>query len=170
MEEPRRPRIGAHHRPGRAQSTTTTLARRILDEVERRGLRPGDVLPAEAVMAKELEVGKGSLREALRILEVAGFISVKAGAGGGPIITDPGASAGFARMSALYLRHEHVRLADLLAARVAFEPFMARLAAEFQNEELLAELRQLRYAGRGVHVDDDLSYSEPTVRFHQLLA
>ena len=52
------------------------LARRILDEIARRGLGPGDVLPAEAVMARELAVGKGSLREALRILEVTGFITV----------------------------------------------------------------------------------------------
>src|SRR5688500_9940847 len=101
MEEPRRQRVGAHHRPGRAQSTTTTLARRILEEIERRGLAPGDALPPEAVMAKELEVGKGSLREALRILEVTGFINVRTGAGGGPIVTDPGSSAGFARMAAV---------------------------------------------------------------------
>jgi GntR family transcriptional regulator, transcriptional repressor for pyruvate dehydrogenase complex len=128
------------------------------------------VLPPEATMVSELGVGKGSLREALRILEVNGFVAVKSGAGGGPVVCDPERTAGFARMSSVFLRQAKVRLADLLDARVAFEPFMARQAAERQNGELLSELRRLVELGRAVDVADDHEYGELTARFHDLIA
>ena len=44
-------------------------------------LQPGSLLPSEAVMLKEYGVGRASLREALRVLEVNGLITVKPGPG-----------------------------------------------------------------------------------------
>ncbi|MBU0464014.1 MAG: FCD domain-containing protein [Proteobacteria bacterium] len=51
-------------------------------------LQSGDKLPTETVLAKQFNVGRQTVREALRILELSGFIIVKKGFGGGTIIKD----------------------------------------------------------------------------------
>ena len=51
-------------------------------------LKPGDRLPSEAELAKQFGVGRQTIREALRILELSGLIAVQKGFGGGPIIKD----------------------------------------------------------------------------------
>lgn len=48
--------------------------------VEKR-LRPGDALPSEAELAAQLDVGKTSVREALRRLEAHGVVEVRRGKG-----------------------------------------------------------------------------------------
>ena len=48
----------------------TALARNIVSEIHRRGLRAGDKLLAEQQMVERYGVARGSLREALRYLDV----------------------------------------------------------------------------------------------------
>ena len=50
-------------------------------------MKPGDRLPSEAELANRFQVGRQSIREALRILEFSGFISIqKSGRNSGAII------------------------------------------------------------------------------------
>jgi DNA-binding FadR family transcriptional regulator len=52
-------------------------------------MKPGDRLPSEVELASRFQVGRQSVREALRILELSGFISVqKEGRSSGAIIQD----------------------------------------------------------------------------------
>lgn len=53
----------------------------IRDLIVERGLRPGDALPPEAELAELLDVGKTSVREALRRLEAHGVVEVRRGRG-----------------------------------------------------------------------------------------
>jgi DNA-binding transcriptional MocR family regulator len=45
-------------------------------------LKPGDRLPSELELAKQFGVGRQSVREALRLLELSGFVSIQKGYGG----------------------------------------------------------------------------------------
>lgn len=54
---------------------------RLRDFIRERGLRAGDRLPAEAVLAEELEVSRPSLREATRSLQTLGVIEAQPGNG-----------------------------------------------------------------------------------------
>ena len=51
-------------------------------------LKPGDKLPSEIELARQFSVGRQTVREALRILELSGFITIQKGSAGGPIIED----------------------------------------------------------------------------------
>src|SRR5262249_39730441 len=112
----------------RADKISEVLARRIVRDIARDGLEPGAMLPPEAVMLQRLGVGRASLREALRILEVYGLIATRPGPGGGPTGRAP-ASHEFARASTFYFNVQRATLHDLLEARRCVEPLLARLAA-----------------------------------------
>src|SRR5713226_3607467 len=76
----------------RAPKTALLVARRIVRDIERLELVPGDKLPPEKEMFQQYQVGRGTLREALRFLELQGILSLKPGPGGGPVVERPDAS------------------------------------------------------------------------------
>jgi DNA-binding FadR family transcriptional regulator len=97
------------------------------------------MLPPESVMLEHYGVGRASLREALRILEVQGFIVLKPGPGGGPMVAGAG-SKHFGKMTTLYLHLSGATFGDVLAARMVLEPVMVRLAAEHPEPENVERL------------------------------
>jgi DNA-binding FadR family transcriptional regulator len=127
---------------GRSEKKAEILARQILDDVIEGGQEPGTMLDPEAAMIERYRVGRTTLREALRILEVHGLLVIRSGPRGGPIVT-AASSRDFGRMSSLYYRAAGVRVRDLLEARLVMEPIAARLAAEHHTEEGGARLRQV---------------------------
>ncbi|HWM02940.1 MAG TPA: FCD domain-containing protein [Actinophytocola sp.] len=140
------------------------IARDIVRRIGAEGLPPGTQLPPEAKMLEEYRVGRGSLREALRILEVHGLISIKPGPRGGPTV-DQVHTSNFGRMASLFFQMDGVTFRELLEARQIMEPVLARRAAEIGEPRLLPELA--RFEGRG-RVDDD--YGQHVVDFHELVA
>lgn len=99
-------------------------------------------LPGEAEMSGQYAVGRGTVREALRLLEMQGLISIKSGPGGGPVVT--GRSPGrLGAAAAMHLQIEGVPLRQVVDARLRFEPFFARqaaLRASAQDRERLMAL------------------------------
>lgn len=118
----------------RPVKTSERIAAALVDDVIRDDLRPGDRLPNEAAMVERFGVGRGSLREALRILETHGLISLKSGPGGGPILlaVDP---RDVGRTFSLYLSLRHATIAELIETRIFIEPMVARLAASNPDPE-----------------------------------
>lgn len=51
-------------------------------------LKPGDKLPSETELARQYGVGRQTVREALRLLEISGFIAIKKGGSGGAVVDD----------------------------------------------------------------------------------
>ncbi len=51
-------------------------------------LKPGDKLPSEKELIQTFQVSRATLREALRSLEVLGFLEIKKGAAGGAFVVE----------------------------------------------------------------------------------
>ncbi|MGY1722245.1 FadR/GntR family transcriptional regulator [Blastococcus sp. SYSU DS0533] len=147
----------------RGAKVAEALAQEIVHEIVSRKLPPGTLLSSEAQMLEDYGVGRGSLREALRILEVHGLITMKPGRNGGPMVIEVG-TRDFGRMSTLFFHLGGMTFEQLLEARLVMEPLMARLAAERKAPELRA------VDPAAVTVEDDVAYSATTAGFHREVA
>jgi GntR family transcriptional repressor for pyruvate dehydrogenase complex len=125
----------------RAIKTSERIAAAIVSEIISLELKPGDRLPNEAAMVERFRVGRGSLREALRILEVHGLISLRSGPGGGPevIAVNP---RDVARTFSLYLHLSRATIRELTEARLFLEPMIARMAAETREPGGMKRLQE----------------------------
>jgi DNA-binding FadR family transcriptional regulator len=100
----------------------------IVEDIVARKLKPGDVLPLESEMLTEYGVSRSSLREALRLIEVQGLITIKPGPRGGTEVgrIDP---ANLSSTLTLYLLMARATLRELFEAWLMVEPLLAQLAA-----------------------------------------
>ena len=103
-------------------------------------LAPGDRLPPERTLASEFGVSRTSVREAIRVLEVMGVVSVRRGAEHGAVLLPQPGNA-FRTVVGLLVGLRHVSLDDVIEFRVMIEGGAARsLAARGAEAEPLLEL------------------------------
>jgi GntR family transcriptional regulator, transcriptional repressor for pyruvate dehydrogenase complex len=144
------------------------LAQRIVADINRRGNTVGDRLPPERVMLEEYDVGRGTLRESLRFLELQGVISLKPGPGGGPVVQMPDSSSLETSLT-LQLQFAKAPFRTIAEARIGLEPMMAQLAAERMTEAQLADLCSSVDAMRE-NLGDQAVFLEENKRFHDVIA
>jgi GntR family transcriptional regulator, transcriptional repressor for pyruvate dehydrogenase complex len=101
-------------------------------------LTPGDRLPGERALSAELGVGRSSVREALRVLEVLGLIRTQSGSGpsaGAIIIATPG--GGMSALMRLQVAARGFPVADIVRTRLILE---SSVAADLADAEPHADL------------------------------
>ncbi|TQC46709.1 FadR family transcriptional regulator [Rhodococcus sp. WS4] len=152
----------------RSEKLSEQIARQVLHDIEDQQLAPGTQLPAESSMCERFNVGKASVREAMRILEINGLISIRTGSGGGPVVgsTD---GRGYGSMSTLHFQSMGATLRDLINARTALEPILAAQAAAQPGPDAGEALRaSLEYS---LHVSrtDSLRFASSNSDFHAVL-
>lgn len=152
----------------RPQKTALIVAKRVVDEIHRRGLSAGDRLPPEKAMLEQYGIGRGTLREALRFLELQGILTLKPGPGGGPVVEQPDATH-LANGLLLLLQFSDARVSSIVEARRDLEPVMARHAASRMGEDALARLASSVDQMRD-HLDDHEIFLETDRDFHALVA
>jgi DNA-binding FadR family transcriptional regulator len=155
--------------PRRGDKVSEVVARDIVHRIVRQGLQPGAALPAENAMLQDYDVGRASLREALRLLEVHGLLSIRPGPGGGPVV-DALTSADFGRMATLYFQAGGATFRELVEARLVMEPVMARLAAERRDPDMLQRLADSIAESDKLAEADDLEYMQATTDFHSVVS
>ena len=55
------------------------VARHLVELISREGLKPGDAVPSEVQICRDLQVSRGSVREAYRTLAALGIIEIESG-------------------------------------------------------------------------------------------
>jgi DNA-binding FadR family transcriptional regulator len=116
------------------------LARELVRDIAQRQLAPGTVLLSESAAIERYKVSRGSLREALRLLEEQGLVVVKPGVG--PMVAAV-SSADLARMTTFYYHVGGVTVRQLVEARCDLDPLLVRLVAERQDPAALDRIREL---------------------------
>ena len=114
---------------GRKRNRPQAVAETIKDWIIAQGLAPGDRLPQEPQLIEELGVSKGTVREALKVLETQGLIRTRTGPGGGAFITevsDDHAGALLANHFLLQGHHDCRHLRDAHRAGTAAGPRSCR--------------------------------------------
>lgn len=132
-------------------------------------LSDGDSLPGLDKLIREFGVSPPSLREALRILENEGLITVRRGNVGGAVVHRPNAESA-AYLFGLVLQAEQVPVADLGAAVGHLESLCARLCASRgdRRRTVVPELRRLLRAGEET-LDDPEAYELACEGFHDAI-
>lgn len=121
-----------HYGSGRAPKASEVTAERIVGSIVSRGFQVGDRLPAEAEMIEKLGVSRETLREALRILESQGIITIRRGPKGGPFIHAINASY-LARTAALYFHLSGATYDELFESWAFLEPLMSEKVASMPD-------------------------------------
>jgi GntR family transcriptional regulator, transcriptional repressor for pyruvate dehydrogenase complex len=128
-----------------ARAWQTVLERVERDLLEGR-LAPGDHLPPERTLATELGVGRSSVREAVRALEVLGLVRTRTGSGphaGAIIVATP--RGGMSALMRLQVAARGFPVKDIVATRLVLESFVAadlaaaRPAPELDDADLLLD-------------------------------
>jgi GntR family transcriptional regulator, transcriptional repressor for pyruvate dehydrogenase complex len=127
------------------------IAERITATIANGTLKPGERLPSEPTLAKQLNVGRTSLREALRKLSTLGVIEVVRGKG--TFVCEPPADDPTTQYVKWSIK-EGFAFTELLEARIALETTAAGLACVRATDDELAQLYRLRVAHDDAHEQD----------------
>lgn len=106
-------------------------------------MMPGQKLPSERELGEMLGTSRGTLREALRILEQKGLIEIKLGVNGGAVVKEA-SSEQMSETLALLIRSQSVSLEHLAEFREGVEGTVASLAAERVTKTDIKTLAKLK--------------------------
>lgn len=158
----------------RAPKTGELIANHLRGQIVRGELATGETLPPEVLLMEQFGVSRPTLREAFRILETEGLISVRRGARGGAQVMAPDLKVA-ERYLGLILQMRGTTLADVYEARMVHEPYCAMLLARRRTDDDLAELDdciarlEAAIAEEADGIPDDSRWSKITYRFHEAL-
>lgn len=116
------------------------VARYLLELVNREHLRPGDRVPSEVQIGKELQVSRGSVREAYRTLDALGILEIESGRKPRLRPIDPKA---LAQVFDYALNTAQVTVAHVTETRRAIELQTSQLAARYATDAQRVALREL---------------------------
>jgi GntR family transcriptional repressor for pyruvate dehydrogenase complex len=143
----------------RPQSLPNAVMREIHRVFVERGLKVGDRLPPERELARQLSVGRSSLREAMQGLQTLGLVEVRHGVGTF-FTSEPGKWL----LSPLHFSRTPPRrlFGELIEARLLVEVRLAALSAERATKDDIARLRRAAekraHATRGQYVERGLDF------------
>jgi GntR family transcriptional repressor for pyruvate dehydrogenase complex len=154
-------------------ATRVPLSQVVLDQVlaKIRGgsLRPGDRLPSEYELMRMLNVGRSSVREALRGLISLGFVDTRPGRGAVVLSRVSSPMAHLQTQGVSIERVQRSALLDLLEVREGLEAQAAELAARRATAEDLVHIQ-----ARAVELERQIAagriYSRSNVQFHLAIA
>ena len=121
--------------PIEKMSITDRAIENIRSYIQEPGRHAGEKLPTEQVLCQQLGVGRSTVREALRVLQTMGYVSIIHGKGAFIKSVTP-----TSEVAEQWFTENSYTLSDIFNVRIALEKLIARLAAEKITKEELAAL------------------------------
>ena len=171
MRSPSEPMVTGARRGQFAQPSVAEMVADVLRARIVAGTLPdGSMLPKQEQLISEFQVSRPSFREALRILENEGLVSVRRGNVGGAQVHAP-TPENAARTLGLVLQARAVALDDLAAALAVIEPTCAAQCAQRsdRNVALVPRLRELNTRCRAADPHDKAGAAPLFQQFHQAI-
>jgi DNA-binding FadR family transcriptional regulator len=146
----------------------------VVDEIEGAilggKLKPGDQLPPEMELKEMFGTGRGTVREALRVLEEKGLIVIRAGASGGAFVQEVDPSKLTQHLDLLVQSHS-ISANHIKEFREAVEPVVAALAAKRVSEADAVKLRSVfASAEKALNNGDNGGFLKGDVAVHIAIA
>jgi DNA-binding FadR family transcriptional regulator len=105
-------------------------------------LKAGDMLPSEMKLKDMFETSRGTIREALRVLEQKGLIDIKTGVGGGAVVKAVDTQK-IGESLDLLIQYQKVSYDHLAEFREGVEGIVAALAAKRARKREIKRLKSL---------------------------
>lgn len=148
------------------ESIVVEITRRLLDYlIGGADLSPGDRIPSERQLARDIGVGRSPVREALKTLSVMGILEVRQG--DGTYLKRPDSEL-LPRVIEWGLLLGEQRVVDLVEARQIIEVATCRLAAERRDADDISALQQR--LGEMKAAAEASAFVEADVAFHLRVA
>ncbi len=154
--------------PVKNKRTFEEVSDRLKELIFNGTLKPGQQLPSETALAELFQVGRQSVREGLRILELSGFITVRPGIKGGAVIEE----TILHKLSMMFLdaiKFNRLSLDDFVDARRAVELAMFDFVFKNCGSKEIATLRDNIKKAK-LKLKNGLVAYEENIDFHRLLA
>jgi len=152
------------------QRAADVAADRIRERIVNGELADGERLPPLELLLEEFGISGPSMREALRMLESEGLITVQRGSVGGAIVHRPSYKAAAYTM-ALVLRSRDTEVADVAESLALLELTCALLCARRPDRKrtVVRDLRKLNKTAASLVDADELTFTEAMTAFHEEL-
>lgn len=146
-----------------------SLSEKVADEISAyivdNNLEEGDQLPNEQVLSSSLNVGRSTIREAVKILVSRNVVEIKRGRG--TYVTDmPGVNSD--PLGLTFMKDRRKLVFDLLETRYIIEPPLAALAAERATKEEIMQMESL-VKDIEILIQRQKNYAQKDVAFHALI-
>ena len=116
-------------KPLKQQRISEEVLRQLKEAILNNEFQAGEKLPSERELTEQFQVSRGVIREAIRALEITGFVKTRQGPTGGAFVTEPSLDHVGNVFWDLFLARK-VSMPEMVHVRRLVEPEMARLAAE----------------------------------------
>lgn len=144
------------------------VSREIKRQIFKGFLKPGDRMPSENELANRFNVGRQTIREALRYLELSGFITTSKGGAGGAIIVDTVLNTiSNSLLDALQMKK--ISLSELITARLEIEKIVLKQMMIHCDDSDIEALKNNVLEARKKIENKRVAFYE-NVQFHKLLA
>ncbi len=131
--------VGAPLAQPRLPKASDVLAGELRHQILSNRMEAGARLPSESELIEQSGFSRATVREALRLLEADGLITIRRGPKGGITVSHPDLRQ-VTRSLAIVLTRSDAQLGDLFVLRCLLEPPAAALAAHDATPEQRAEL------------------------------
>ena len=146
------------------------LSESAIDEIKKfilsNKLKEGDQLPSERQLGQKLEISRGSLREALRMLEIIGLVEVRPGKG----IFVRGLSGDIFDPLSSWISRNKDAICKHFEARLILEPEIAALAARRVTQDDISRIEENIRFQKSLAENDTVSIIRADIEFHRLIA